>query len=251
MSSGQLIIHSLFLGFCAAVLSSIISFSPASVFSFYSTSFAYMLLRRRLVYKPSFFFYLLLVTLFAFAIGAFFNLSTSQKETACITTLLTGLYAIPNKYGLRRSIILKPLIIGFTWALITIGIAANTSLLSLPNDHSVFILFIEIALLTFLLSMLYDLRDFVSQIPGERTLVSVVGLHRFQQLFMLFTSASIAFVIWVNKSAGALPFVLSGLFCFYLLYATQKKRYLLTTWMIDSTFLLYYIVVFLCAEYNI
>ena len=96
-----------------------------------------MLLRRRLIYKPSFFFYVLLLTLFAFATGAFFNLTTAQKEIACITAILTGLYAIPNAYGLRRSIILKPLIIGLTWALITIGIASNTSLFSLPNDHSV------------------------------------------------------------------------------------------------------------------
>lgn len=252
MRSSQLLIHSLFLGLCAAVLTCLISFSPASVFTFFSTSFAYLFLRKNLLTAPPFSFYFWLVVLGSLSAGAFSALSDDQKETAIYAGIATLAYALPGRFGLRRILLLKPLIIGLSWALMTIGIAADQSIFSLPNDHSVFKIFIEVLMLTTLLSTLYDMRDFNLKLPGEKTFVSVFGLSRFKVIYISLTILSIVFAIFLSQNTFRLSYFVSAIFGIMMLFFIEnKKRYISTTWVIDSTFLLYFFLEKLSLEYYI
>ncbi|MFY7706985.1 MAG: hypothetical protein ACOVQ5_02820 [Flavobacteriales bacterium] len=241
MTFRQILAHSLFLGFCASILIIVTKTSSSFVFSFFATSACYIFLRISLLKKADKTKAILFTTLLsACALGAATQLSRDQKIIGAVAVVVLIPYAIPRRLSLRNSILLKPLTIGLCWALMTISLAFDNNLFSLPNDHSVFEIFIQIFLLTFFLSLLYDYRDKVFLSTKERTIPQFFSENNFY--ILLWISLVVSFVGFILLGANTNASIAYFAACIYILFFFKKIRtlnYTRTTWLTDAGFIVY------------
>lgn len=241
MTARQLIFHSLFLGFCAASVTLIFPVTPATGFTFCGTCAAYLFLRRTLAAThEQWKIWTTLLISGALAIGAFTLLSAKQRNMAYAGILILILYALPSRYSLRNIIVLKPLAIALCWALFTIGIASGKGISEIPNDHSVSRFFLHIFLLTYFLSLLYDLRDYHKIENSEKTIIDLLTERSFGYWFSIGIFLSIL-AMWVigSFSAGFFAFAASCIYAFFLYLFHRRFSYLTYTWLVDAGFLIY------------
>jgi len=174
------------------------------------------------------------------AFGAGKTLSKDQFTTVIIAGVILMLYALPYKGALRNNPVLKPLSIALCWSLITAGIAFDNNLFFLPNDHSVFEIFIQIFFLTFFLSLLYDYRDVVFLHSQERTLPKILSEKKFY--FLLWIALVATFVGFILVAKNTYASVAYFFTCIYILFLFKKIKtlcYARATWLADAGFVVY------------
>lgn len=241
MTFKQLISHSIFLGICAAFLSTVYRPTNAPAFAFFTTAAAYIFLRLSLISSRQKLPAIAISTmLMACGIGAGFTLSIDQKTTAAFAAVMLSLYIVPGRFSLRNKAYLKPITIGLCWSLMTVGLAFDNNLFFLPNDHSAFEMFLQIFFLTFFLSLLYDYRDVIFLKSQEKTLPKILSEKKFYLLLWIALVATFVGFILVAKNTHASVAYFIG--CIYILFLFKKIKtlsYARATWLADVGFVVY------------
>jgi hypothetical protein len=241
MTHRQIIIHSLFLGLCAAFLSSLTALTGSIPFTFFATAAIYTFLRRDLSVQKSIVpLTIVSLLLMIIAFGAGTTLSKDQLITVIIAGIILILYAVPFKWALRNSPVLKPISIALCWALITAGIAFDSNLLFLPNDHSVFEIFLQIFFLTFFLSLMYDHRDVIFLHSQERTLPKIFSEKKFYRILWITLVASfVGFILFAKNTHASVAYFISCIYILFLFKKIKMLNYTRMTWLTDAGFIVY------------
>lgn len=239
----QLLPHSIFLGICAVLLGSLVNYGFShSTFIFSSTTFGYLYLRKNnLDAQDKTFFWLVLWGLLI-AIGiTFFLLPNQAKAIAVFSSTLTLLYAQENSFSLRKFTLLKPIIISFCWALNTVAISYDNPLFFIPNDHSVLTYLVHIFVLTYVLSLLYDLRDFRLGLDDTRVFYSVFGFKNTKIILLLILNICTVLTIFLSENTSAVfAFFVSSSYTVVLIEKANPMRLIRYTWLVDSVFIVYW-----------
>ncbi len=241
MTRRQIIVHSLFLGFCAAFLSALTIPTSSIPFTFFSTAAIYTFLRRDLS-APKSVVSLTIVSLLLMimACGAGMILSLEQITIVFIAGVILTLYVIPSRWALRNHPVFKPLSIALCWSLMTTGVAFDNSLLFLPNDHSVFEIFIQIFFLTFFLSLLYDYRDMVFLHSQEKTLPKVFSEKKFYiGIWISLVASFVGFILFGENTSASIAYFMASIYTLFLFKKIKKLSYARATWLADAGFVVY------------
>lgn len=239
----ELLPHSLFLGTCAVLLGTLIRFNlPLSIFIFSSTSAGYLFLRKKSlpIFEHTYFW----IAFFSLLISAFFSfltLPTSAKAMAVFTGALTLLYAQENNFSLRKYTLLKPAVIGVCWALNTAVISYDNPVFFIPNDHSVLWIIIHIFILTYLLSLLYDLRDVEHGLDDTHVFQTVFGKKATQWFVFITLNATTVFsFLWSEDFVSSLAFFITSIYTVVLIEKADPTKMNRYTWLVDFAFILYW-----------
>lgn len=241
MTRRQIFIHSFFLGLCAAFLSALTEPNSAIPFTLFSTTSIYIFLRRNLASSKAL---LSLSTisllLMIIAFGAGLALSKEQITTVIIAGIILMLYIIPSKWALRNHPLLKPLSIALCWSLMTVGVAFDNSLFFLPNDHSVFEIFLQIFFLTFFLSLLYDYRDAIFIKNQESTLPKIFSEKKFYSaIWIALVSSFVGFILFGENSSASIAYFTASTYTLFLFKKIKTFSYARATWLTDVGFIVY------------
>lgn len=238
-TKNQLILHSLFLGVCAGFLSSIESDFVAILFAFFSTSLTYYFLRKN---TSSF----LALSLFEWGMlvssaVTFLFMKSPSQVTAALGLSALILYASNTRFSLRRILVLKPIAISTCWVVIGCFIP----IIQTHEEHSTRYLIeqaMSLFFLTMLLSLLYDWRDHMNGLNDTKTLISFINPSVFK--FMYALSIPFFFLMMRFSEVSQIHlmsfFIAAGLSA-CLPFFSKKLSYWQLTWLIDSSFIVYYL----------
>lgn len=238
----QLILHSFFLGVCAVLLGNLIAFDQnTSLFILLSTTLGYVYLRRNHLSVEQRKGALITAVLLAIPTAiSFFYLPLQAKAIAIFSAALTMLYAQENNFSLRKYVLIKPLAIAACWTLNTIIISYPDPLFFIPNDHSVLIHVVHVFLLTFILSLLYDLRDFKNGLDDTVVFFNYFGEKNTRLIIVTILNISLVTSILISSSLSAsIALFGASLYTVFLLYWGKPNRELMYTWLVDSAFIIY------------
>lgn len=241
MSSRQIIAHSLFLGFCASLIILVTKPSSSLVFTFFATSSCYVFLRLSLLKKVEKTRSIVVaIILAACALGAAMSLSKDQNIIAAFSVVILIPYVIPGKISSRNQFLLKPVTIGICWAMMTVGLAFDNNPFFLPNDRSVFEIFIQIFILTFILSLLYDYRDKIFIPTKERTIPYFFSEKSFYSILWIALVVSfVAFILIGENIHAGIAFFTTSIFILFLFRKMKSLGYSRATWLTDTGFVIY------------
>lgn len=252
MTFKQLISHSIFLGICAAFLSTVYRPTNAPAFVFFTTAAAYIFLRLSLISSRQKLPAIAISTmLMACGIGAGFTLSIDQKTTAAFAAVMLSLYIVPGRFSLRNKSYLKPITIGLCWSLMTVGLAFDNNLFFLPNDHSAFEIFLQIFFLTFFLSLLYDYRDVIFLYSQEKTLPKILSEKKFYRILWITLVASfVGFILFAKNTHTSMAYFFTCIYILFLLNKAKTLNYIRMTWFTDAGFIVYALTMIILNFFN-
>ncbi len=246
MTRRQIIIHSIFLGLCAVFLSVLTEPNSAITFTFFSTASIYIFLRRELAPpKALLSVSIISLLLMIIAFGAGMVLSKEQITTVIIAGIILTLYVIPSKWALRNHPLLKPISIAVCWSLMTVGVAFDNSLFFLPNDHSVFEIFLQIFFLTFSLSLVYDYRDVVFTKNQENTLPKIFSEKKFYSaIWVALVASFVGFILVGQNTSASIAYFTASIYTLFLFKKIKTLSYARATWLADVGFIVYGVTYF-------
>lgn len=243
MTKQEAYFSSLFLGVCAAFLSALFTNQNHIIgFSFLSTFGGYLFLRKQSIksYLPA----------FAGAVALLiWKFSMMHILLVGISALLSIMYQMPYGVSLRNRSLLKPISISTAWVLNTVLLGSADQFEFLPNDHSVLFSTASIFIITFILSLYYDLKD-AEEEEHKDSLAARLGLHTVFKIaistLVLLAIAGIAYFKGISKETVAL----SGATVYIVFIHSQLKQNRGSTYVIDACFIVY-AVLFLACKYFI
>lgn len=238
----QLILHSFFLGVCAVLLGSLVNhYLNTALFILLSTTLGYIYLRRNHINFDQRKGALYATVLLAIPTSvSFYFLPIQAKAVAVFSAAITLLYAQENNFSLRKYVVVKPLAIAMCWTLNTIVISYEDPLFFIPNDHSVLIHVFHIFLLTFVLSLLYDLRDFKNGLDDTTVFFNFFGEKNTKLIIVTILNLSLVLsILFSSLLSASIALFGASLYTVALLYWGKPNKELTYTWLVDSAFIIY------------
>ena len=243
MTKQEAYFSSLFLGVCAALLSALFTNQNHIIgFSLLSTFGGYLFLRKQSVksYLPA---------LAGAAALLIWKFSMIQILLVGISALLSVMYQMPYGVSLRNNSLLKPISISTAWVLNTVLLASADQFEFIPNDHSVVFSTASIFVITFILSLYYDLKDAAEE-EHKDSLAVRLGLDTTFKIaisiLVLLVIAGMAYFKGITKETVAL----SGATVYIIFIHSQLKQNRGSTYVIDACFIVY-AALFLACKYFI
>ncbi len=251
MRSYVLFVNSLFLATIAALLA---SFETSKLdvigFVFASTFLAYSFIRASEVLpqqKKIWWTLNIISGVAASTLTIFF--SKEQWILICINALIVLVYRGFGSFSLRKSIYLKPFSIALCWTINTSLIPFDQNPFFIPNDHSVGPQALNILVLTYCLSLLYDLKDAARERGSLLTLASLSGIkkvfHLNETLLILLTSFGIYAYYYLAHGIAIFAATVYVLIIQFLWNRWKEPR---TTFLIDGAYIIYIIAFILCKN---
>lgn len=251
MTHREAFFSSVFLGLCAAGLSSLFSSSLVIIaFNFFSTTGGYLFLRKQEIPLSGFYARIFELTSVLSVVGSILCL-LEMDETLwwifLVNSVFTLLYYYPRKTALRSSRWLKPISIATAWTLNVAVLSHYQGQPFLPNEYSVFLTFISFWALTFFLSLYYDLKDAEHQ-DDIVTLASQWGLQKITRLGLIVLSILSGIQLILDQTITNEIAALWGaaIYLLYIDYTVRMKK--ADTYVVDATYLVYIVVFLLCKH---
>jgi hypothetical protein len=251
MRSYVLFVNSLFLATIAALLA---SFETSKLdvigFVFASTFLAYSFIRASevLPQQKKIWWFLNIASAIASAILSI-SFSKEQWILISINALIVLVYRGFGNFSLRKSIYLKPFSIALCWTINTSFIPFDQNPFFIPNDHSVGPQAINILVLTYCLSLLYDLKDASRERGSLLTLASLSGIkkvfHLNETLLIILTGFGLYAYYYLAHGVAIFAATIYVLIIQFLWNRWKEPR---TTFLIDGAYIIYIIAFILCKN---
>jgi hypothetical protein len=251
MRSYVLFVNSLFLATIAALLASFETTKLDVIgFVFASTFLAYSFIRASEVLPQQKKIWWMLNTVSSVA-AVILTLAFSKDQWILISfnVLIVLAYRGIGNFSLRKRIYLKPFSIALCWMINTSLIPFDQNPFFIPNDHSVGPQAINILVLTYCLSLLYDLKDVARERGSLLTLASISGIkkvfHLNETLLIILTGFGIYAYYYLQHGIAIFAATLYVLIIQFLWNRWKEPR---TTFLIDGAYIIYIIAFLLCKN---
>lgn len=251
MRSYVLFVNSLFLATITALLASFETEKLDVIgFVFASTFLAYSFIRASEVLPHQKKIWWILNISSALAASAFtISFSKEQWVLISINALIVITYRGFGNFSLRKRIYLKPFSIALCWTINTSVLPFDQNPFFIPNDHSVGPQAINVLVLTYCLSLLYDLKDAARERGSLLTLASLSGIkkvfHLNETLLIILTGFGIYAYHFLSHGLAIFAATLYVLVIQFLWNRWKEPR---TTFLIDGAYIIYILAFILCKN---
>jgi 4-hydroxybenzoate polyprenyltransferase len=164
-----------------------------------------------------------------------------------ISSLLCVMYQLPYGVSLRNNGILKPISIAFAWALNTVLLASADQFEFIPNDHSVIYSTISIFSLTFILALFYDLKDSADE-EHKYSFAVKIGIQNTLKIAIISMVTLILFGLVYFRGIAKETAALSGATVYLLFIYSKILKGKGSTYIIDSCFIVYALILLTCKH---